>query len=71
MERDKSHLEQIERWAEYVRENPDKWKPKFKEFIDSQLIMSKRFYKKLAETEEGKEKIKLLRKIRNDAKPNI
>lgn len=65
MKRDKSHLEQIERWAEYVRENPNKWKPKFKEFIDSQLIMARRFYKKLGETKEGREKIRLLRKLRN------
>ena len=26
--RGKSHAEQIERWAKYVRENPDKWKNK-------------------------------------------
>jgi len=62
MERDKTHMEQIERWANYVRENPDKWKAKFKEFIDSQIIISRRFYKKLAETKEGREKIKLLTK---------
>lgn len=65
MERDKSHLEQIERWAEYVKDNPNKWKPKFKEFIDSQLIMARRFYKKLAETKEGREKIRLLRRLKS------
>lgn len=65
MKRDKSHLEQIERWAEYVRDNPDKWKSKFKEFIDSQLIMGRRFYKKLSETKEGREKIRLLRGLKN------
>lgn len=64
MKRDKSHSEQIERWAEFVRENPDKWKPKFKQFLDSQIIMSRRFYKKLAETPEGREKIKLLRQLK-------
>ncbi len=62
--RDKTHNEQIERWAEYVRDNPDKWKSKIKDFIDAQIIISRRFYKKLAETKEGKEKIKLLRNIR-------
>ena len=65
MKRDKSHSEQIERWAEFVRDNPDKWKPKFKDFIDAQIIMSRRFYKKLAETEEGREKIRLLRNLKN------
>jgi hypothetical protein len=61
MARDKTHEEQIERWARFVKENPDKWKLKFKEFIDSQILISRRFYKKLAETPEGREKIKLLR----------
>jgi len=63
--RDKTHDEQIERWAKYVRENPDKWKSKIKPFLDSQILMSRRFYKKLSETKEGREKIKLLRKIKN------
>jgi len=65
MGRDKTHAEQIERWARYVRENPDKWKAGFKKFIDSQLIMSRRFYQKLAETEEGRKKIKLLKGLKN------
>lgn len=64
--RDKTHAEQIERWALYVRENPDKWKSKLRPFLDSQIIMSRRFYKKLAETENGLEKIKLLRNIKNN-----
>ena len=33
--RDKSHMEQVERWAEYVRIVPrEEWKAKLKEFID-------------------------------------
>ncbi len=64
MERDKSHMEQVERWAEFVRTNPDKWKKKHKEFIDSQIIMSKRFYKNLAKTKKGREKIKELKMIK-------
>jgi hypothetical protein len=62
--RDKSHMEQVERWARFVKENPSKWKAKFKPFIDSQIIMSRRFYEKLGETEGGKEKIKRLRAMR-------
>jgi len=61
--RDRTHIEQIERLAEYVRDNPEKWKMKVKDFRDSQIIMSRIFYSKLAETEEGREKIKLLRNI--------
>lgn len=60
--RDKTHLEQIKRWAEYVKNNPD-WKLKLKLFLDSQLIISRRAYKKLNQTSEGQDKIKLLRQI--------
>jgi hypothetical protein len=61
--RDKTHSEQVERWANYVKNNPD-WKKKLKPFLDSQIIISRRIYKKLAETEEGRKKIKLLRNIK-------
>jgi len=65
MQRDKTHSEQIERWARFVKDNPNKWKPKFKEFIDSQIIMSRRFYKRLLQTPGGKEKIKTLRNLKS------
>ncbi|MFA5173574.1 MAG: hypothetical protein WC438_00145 [Candidatus Pacearchaeota archaeon] len=61
--RDKTHIEQVERWAKYCRDNPDKCKAELKPFIDSQFIMARRFYSELLKTEEGREKIKLLRKI--------
>ena len=62
--RNKSHIEQVERWAEYVKSNPDKWKSKLKPFLDSQIIMAQRFYKKLAETEQGKQKILELKLVK-------
>lgn len=58
--RDKSHVEQIERWAEFVRDNAG-WKKQFKEFSDAQIIIARRVFEKLAQTEEGRRKIKLLR----------
>ncbi|MDO8517093.1 MAG: hypothetical protein Q7S33_03115 [Nanoarchaeota archaeon] len=61
--RDKTHNEQVERWANYVKNNSD-WKKKLKPFLDSQIIMSRRFYKNLAQTPEGVEKIKILRNLR-------
>lgn len=63
--RDKTHSEEVERWARYVKDNPDKWKLKIKPFLDSQIIMSRRFYKKLSETKKGSEKIKRLRELKN------
>lgn len=61
--RDKSHEEQIERWAEYVKTHDD-WKIRLKPFLDSQIIIARRFFKKLAETEEGRTKIAELKGIR-------
>ena len=58
--RDKTHEEQLERWAEYVRTHPKEWKSRLKPFLDSQIIISRRFYKRLAETEEGRVKLKEL-----------
>ncbi|MCR4313394.1 MAG: hypothetical protein NUV58_04035 [Candidatus Roizmanbacteria bacterium] len=62
--RDPSHNEQIERWAEYVRDNPTEWKKHMKPFIDAQILMARRFYKELSKTNEGREKIKKLRELR-------
>ena len=62
--RDKTHTEQIERWANYVKNNPDKWKSKLQPFLDAQIIMARRFYKNLARIEGGKEKIELLNNLR-------
>lgn len=61
--RDKSHDEQIKRWADYVREHPHEWKKHLKPFLDAQIIIARRFYKKLAESEGGMEKIEVLKQI--------
>jgi len=61
--RDKTHAEQIERWAKYVKDNPSKWKKRLMPFLDAQIIMSRRFYSKLAETKDGKKKIEILKKF--------
>lgn len=55
------HQGQIERWADYVREHPKEWKRQLKPFLDAQIIMARRFYDKLSKTEEGLEKIKLIK----------
>jgi hypothetical protein len=63
MTRDKTHEEQIERWAEFVRDNPTEWKAKLVPFIDGQILLSRRFYEKLTQTPEGMQTIKELRRI--------
>ena len=62
--RDKSHEEQIERWAKFVREHPNEWKAMVKPLIDGQILMARRFYDKLLNEPLGKEKILELRRIK-------
>lgn len=62
--RDKSHEEQIERWAEFVRNHPEEWKSKIKPFIDGQILMARRFYANLLETPDGLTKILELRGVK-------
>lgn len=60
--RDKSHDEQVVRWAEFVKGHPiNVWKPEVKKIVDSQVILANEFYKRLARTKDGKEKIAKLR----------
>jgi len=64
MKRDKTHIDQVKRWAKYCKENPKKWKAKVKPIIDGQFVMARRFYKNLMKTQKGKEKLMLIRKIK-------
>jgi hypothetical protein len=61
--RDRTHSEQVIRWAEYVKKHPRSvWIKEVKPLIDSQIIMANNFYERLAKTESGIEKIRKLRK---------
>ena len=60
--RDNSHANQIERWAKFVKENPLTWKKQHTQFINSQILISERFYRKLSSTQDGMKKIKALRR---------
>lgn len=63
--RDKSHTEQVERWARFVKANPRSvWIKQLKPLIDSQIIKANQFYKKLAIKEGGQEKIRRLRHLK-------
>jgi len=60
----KEHEEQIERWAEYVKNSNGVWKAEHSSFIDSQINKANEFFEKLAKTEEGREKIKELKAMK-------
>jgi hypothetical protein len=64
IERDNSHIEQVERWAKYVRDNPFSWKKQHSLFIDSQLNMALSFFERLSQTEEGRKVFSKLMKAK-------
>ncbi len=57
--RDKTHLEQIRKWASYIKKSDGKWKKEFNEFINSQIIMAEKALKRLT---PGKRRKILFRK---------
>ena len=63
--RDKTHMEQVEKWACYVRDNPNSWKKIHTEFINALFKKHEDFIKRLAKTKEGKQKIIKLYNIKN------
>lgn len=60
--RDKTHLQSVEHWAQFVKNNPSKWKKIHTEFIDSQFLKHEEFIKRLLDTKGGKEKLAKLYK---------
>lgn len=58
-----SHLEQIRRWGQFIREHPNDWKIEHTEFINSLFDKQKQFYDRLSKTLGGIDKIKKLRKL--------
>ena len=64
IQRDPTHSQQIQRWARFVRENPDGWKGKFNEFIDAQFEIARRFYDYLLESEVGRKKLREMERLR-------
>jgi hypothetical protein len=57
--------EEIERWVNYMKKNPNTWKTIHTKFINSQFEKSKEFIIRLTKLSDGKEKIKSIYKIKN------
>lgn len=63
-QRDRTHAEQVERWANFVKTHPRSvWIKQVGPLVDSQIMMANRFYDRLSKTEGGLEKIRKLRGI--------
>ena len=52
-----SHLEQVERGTDFIRNNPAKWKKIHTEFINAIFQKNEEFIKKVRNTSEGREKL--------------
>jgi hypothetical protein len=61
--RDKTHNEQIERWAREVKNNPN-WKRDLKLFLDAQIINARESYKKILLLPNGENKLKRIRGLK-------
>lgn len=57
-------MKQVERWAHFVRDNPKDWQKHHTRFINSIFQNHKEFFRRLASTPGGKEKIVKLRQLR-------
>ena len=60
-----SRTEQIDRWAEYIRMNPEKWREQHTQFLDAQFEMANAALRRIAKSSGGREKIAQLKGITN------
>lgn len=44
---DKSHAEQIKRWAVFCRDNPNEFRKYLNPFLDAQILIARAFYNRL------------------------
>lgn len=65
MKERQSHLEQVERWAHFVRDNPQKWQEIHNEFINTLFENHDQFVTRILKTKNGKEKLIELYNIKN------
>lgn len=61
----KGHMEQVERWAHFIKDNPTKWKIIHTEFINALFEKHDHFREKLLQMPDGKEKLRELYNLRN------
>ncbi|MFH1439702.1 MAG: hypothetical protein ABIG89_03990 [Candidatus Woesearchaeota archaeon] len=66
------HLQSLEKWAHFVRNNPDKWKSIHTKFINAQFEKHREFLKRLLKLPDGEDKIIKLYNIKNiSGYPNL
>lgn len=63
--RDPTHMQQVERWARFVKENPMKWKEQHTQLINAIYEKASAAIEKIAKEKNGREKIMQLYGIKN------
>ena len=61
----RNHIEHLEKWALFVRENPALWKKIHTEFINALIHKNEQILQKIVHQPKGKEKIIELYRIQN------
>ncbi len=62
-ERD-SHMDQVMRWAKFVRDNPTTWKKIHTDFINAIFEKHEQFVQRLKASPGGEEKLRQLQEMR-------
>ncbi|MGM5484070.1 MAG: hypothetical protein ACQER9_04110 [Nanobdellota archaeon] len=57
--------EEIQRWVNFMKQNPKTWKKYHTKFINSQFKKQKEFMERLIKTPKGEEKLKKIYNIKN------
>ena len=63
--RDPSHMESVERWANYIRNNPNEWKAQHTAFINAQFEKHRQAIERIKASPNGREKLVTLYTISN------
>ena len=58
-------MEQIERWAKYIKDNPETWREQHTRFLNDQFEMANAALKRIEAMPGGKEKIAKLKTIKS------
>ena len=57
-------MQEVRRWARFVREHPREWKKEQTKFINALFSKQREVYARLSLTEKGREKIQRLQEMR-------
>ncbi len=60
-----SHQEQVEQWANYIRDNPTSWRIQHTRFLNAQIQLANDALQRIRKQKNGKEKLVELFSVKN------